>query len=101
MKVLPVFAGSMLAATAIASAVEPGASERMINEFRGGSISKEDGLKYWQKFFEVASHPCCVTCHVGFNSKPMWSGKSYGERRLHGMGVTAGRSCIGTGTVSY
>jgi hypothetical protein len=99
MKVWLVASMLVLAPIVTAYGAELGTPERVINEFPAGFISKEDGLKHWQKFFEVASHPRCVNCHVGPNNTPMWSGKSYGKTRPHGMSVTAGRSRIGAETV--
>lgn len=60
-----------------------------------GSVSTAEGLLAWQRVFEVASHPRCANCHVGSKDRPMWSGKSYGRTRVHGMNVVAGTSRIG------
>ena len=45
-----------------------------------------DGLAAWAKLHEVLSHPRCTNCHVA-DGRPMWSGPSYGEARVHGMNV--------------
>jgi len=70
-------------------------SEFIIKPPAEGSISKEDGLKAWQRVYEVASHPRCSNCHVGEDNIPMWSGPSYGETRPHGMNINADVSRIG------
>ncbi|MEM7300446.1 MAG: hypothetical protein AAF468_05130 [Pseudomonadota bacterium] len=69
-------------------------ASHVVNEFEAGSVSKEDGLTNWQKFYEVASHPRCSNCHAP-NDTPMWSGPSYGKARPHGMNINAGASRIG------
>jgi len=74
-------------------------TKRVINEFPLGSVSRAEGLAYWQKFYEVASHPRCVNCHVGADNIPMWSGPSYGKTRPHGMKINAGPSRVGAETV--
>ena len=86
-------------AAAVADAAEPVRTNRVITEFAPGSISTEDGLKAWQKFYEVASHPRCSNCHTGTDNRPMWSGPSYGKTRVHGMNVNAGESRIGAETL--
>lgn len=83
-----------------AFAAEAVGTNRVINEFPEGSISQEEGLQNWQKFFEVASHPRCANCHVGADHKPMWSGPSFGDKtRAHGMNINAGESRIGAETL--
>ncbi|WP_375230413.1 hypothetical protein [Roseobacter sp. S98] len=57
--------------------------------------SKTDGLAAWDRIFEVVSHPRCANCHTGPSDRPMWSGPSYGETRVHGMNIRAGESRIG------
>ncbi|MEQ8480305.1 MAG: hypothetical protein RIC18_06590 [Hoeflea sp.] len=74
-------------------------SGRVINEFEQGSVSTSEGLASWQTFYEVASHPRCSNCHVGADNRPMWSGPSYGETRVHGMNINAGESRIGAETL--
>ncbi|MEL7487050.1 MAG: hypothetical protein AAGJ87_07540 [Pseudomonadota bacterium] len=44
------------------------------------------GLAAWEKIYSVVSHPRCANCHVA-DGRPMWSGPSYGEARVHGMNV--------------
>ena len=83
------------AAVFSAVAAEPAGTNRVINEIIPGSVSVEEGLKSWQKFYEVASHPRCSNCHTGVDNRPMWSGPSYGKTRVHGMNVNAGESRIG------
>ena len=58
-------------------------------------VSKTDGLAAWDRIFEVVSHPRCANCHTGPSDRPMWSGPSYGETRVHGMNIRAGESRIG------
>ncbi|MEM9761233.1 MAG: hypothetical protein AAF968_01755 [Pseudomonadota bacterium] len=82
-------------ATGALAAETVGSGGRAINEFPEGSVSREDGLENWGKFYEVASHPRCANCHVGPDNLPMWSGPSYGETRPHGMSINAGESRIG------
>lgn len=81
--------------TVMALAAEEVGTNRVINEYPEGSISREEGLASWQKFYEVASHPRCSNCHVGADHRPMWSGPSYGKTRPHGMNINAGESRIG------
>ena len=83
----------LMASAAIAK--EPVGTKRIINDFAPGSISLDEGLASWQKFYEVASHPRCANCHTGGDNRPMWSGPSYGKTRPHGMNVVAGESRIG------
>lgn len=64
-----------------------------------GSVSKEEGLKSWDRIYQVASHPRCANCHVGQSGRPMWSGPSYGKARPHGMNIHAGASRIGAETL--
>lgn len=90
---------SILMLAAPAAAEETTGFDRVINEFEEGSISVEDGLASWQTFYEVASHPRCSNCHVGADSRPMWSGPSYGKTRAHGMNINAGESRIGAETL--
>ncbi|WP_300035466.1 hypothetical protein [uncultured Roseobacter sp.] len=59
------------------------------------TVSPEDGLAAWDRIFEVVSHPRCSNCHTGPSDRPMWSGPSYGQTRVHGMNVRAGESRIG------
>ncbi|WP_298837386.1 hypothetical protein [uncultured Roseobacter sp.] len=58
-------------------------------------VSAADGLAAWDRIFEVVSHPRCANCHTGPSDRPMWSGPSYGETRVHGMNIRAGESRIG------
>lgn len=81
-----------------AFAAEP--SDRVINTFPAGSISRAEGLANWQKFYEIASHPRCANCHAGADNRPMWSGPSYGKTRPHGMNIIAGDSRAGAETVA-
>lgn len=94
-------AAALLAAVLVTplNAAEEAGIGRVINTFEGGSVSPEEGLANWQKFYEVASHPRCANCHVGAVNKPMWSGPSYGKARPHGMNINAGESRIGTETL--
>ena len=89
---------ALVISTVVYSA-EPVGTNRVINEFEEGSISVDEGLKSWQLFYEVASHPRCSNCHVGSDNRPMWSGPSYGKTRVHGMNVDAGESRIGAETI--
>lgn len=92
--VFPTLSG-LLAFTVFTMASEPAGTDRVINEFAQGSVSTEDGLANWQRFYDVASHPRCSNCHVGADNRPMWSGPSYGKTRTHGMNINAGESRIG------
>lgn len=67
------------------------------DKYPAGSISRAEGLENWRKFFAVASHPRCVNCHA--DSRPIWSGPSYGATRPHGMNVQGGESRSGAETV--
>lgn len=89
-----------LAAGGAFAADKVGTGDRVINAFAAGSISREEGLANWAKFYEVASHPRCSNCHVGPDNLPMWSGPSYGETRPHGMNIDAGDSRIGAEAVA-
>ena len=80
-------------------AAEPVGTNRVINDFAPGSVSEQDGLANWRKFYEIASHPRCANCHVGADNRPMWSGPSYGKTRRHGMNINAGESRIGAESV--
>lgn len=60
-----------------------------------GSDSLDAGLEAWDRIYEVTSHPRCSNCHVGTSERPMWSGPSYGNARVHGMNIRAGDSRIG------
>ncbi len=95
--------GAVVAAALIWSIVTAHAAEglvgRVINAFPAGSISQEEGLENWQRFYEIASHPRCSNCHVGADNVPMWSGPSYGKTRPHGMSINAGNSRVGAETV--
>lgn len=95
MRAIFTFAAAIGFGTVNTAAAEQVRTNRAINDFEIGSISTEDGLANWQKFYEVASHPRCANCHVGPSNIPMWSGPSYGETRPHGMNVNAGESRIG------
>ncbi len=95
MRAIFAFAAAIGFCTVNIAAGEQVGTNREINDFEIGSISTEDGLANWQKFYEVASHPRCANCHVGPSNIPMWSGASYGETRPHGMNVNAGESRIG------
>ena len=70
-------------------------SKTVINPPQEGSVSEEQGLEAWSRVYEVASHPRCSNCHTGPSDRPMWSGKSYGKTRTHGMNIQAGASRIG------
>ena len=87
------------ASIAFAMAADQVGADRVINDYTAGSVSQEQGLKHWQKFYEVASHPRCTNCHAGPDNIPMWSGPSYGRTRPHGMNIDAGQSRIGAETV--
>ncbi len=65
---------AVVAGTVLATAAEQVGTNRVINDFPEGSISVEEGLDSWAKFYEVASHPRCSNCHVGADNRPMWSG---------------------------
>ena len=97
-----IFAAAALLAIAVpaAQAAESVGTDRVINAFPAGSVSQQDGLANWQKFYEVASHPRCANCHVGPDNRPMWSGPSYGETRPHGMNINAGESRVGAEAVT-
>lgn len=95
---LSLAAALLLALCTGAFAAEP--SDRVINTFPAGSISRAEGLANWQKFFEIASHPRCANCHAGDDNRPMWSGPSYGKTRPHGMNINAGESRVGAETVA-
>jgi hypothetical protein len=95
MKITQAIAIGYFVLTVPASAAETIGPNRVINDFPDGSVSIEDGLANWQKFYEVASHPRCVNCHVGPDNRPMWSGPSYGKTRPHGMNINAGENRIG------
>ncbi len=99
MRNLGLVAGTLALAVAAAHAAEPVGTNRVINEFPAGSVSRDEGLANWQKFYEVASHPRCANCHTGANNRPMWSGPSYGKTRPHGMNINAGASRIGAESV--
>lgn len=86
---------SLAVTASIAGAAEEAGPGRVLNEFPAGSVSTEEGLANWTRFYEVASHPRCSNCHVGPDNRPMWSGPSYGRTRPHGMNVDAGESRIG------
>ena len=70
-----------------------------INLLPEGSVSVADGLKVWDRIYEVASHPRCSNCHTGDSDRPMWSGPSYGTARPHGMNIRAGDSRDGASFV--
>ncbi len=80
---------------------ETSAEEKLIRSEapEPGSVNTADGLKAWDRIYEVASHPRCANCHVGASERPMWSGPSYGKTRVHGMNVVAGKSRIGAETM--
>ena len=85
---------------AIAFAVPAWAAENVvIDPPAEGSISVEQGLKAWDRIYQVTSHPRCSNCHVGPSNRPMWSGPAYGPTRVHGMNVNAGESRIGAETI--
>ncbi len=95
-------ASALLAVFAVpqVEAAEEVGTDRVLNEFPAGSVSRDDGLANWQMFYEVASHPRCANCHVGADNRPMWSGPSYGATRPHGMNIDAGESRIGAETLA-
>ena len=74
--------------------------DRVITDLPEGSVSREDGLANWGKFYEIASHARCSNCHVGADNVPIWSGPSYGKTRPHGMSINAGESRIGAEAVA-
>ena len=86
---------AIVAGTLLATAAEQVGVDRVINDFPAGSISVEEGLDNWARFYEVASHPRCSNCHVGADNRPMWSGPTYGKTRPHGMNINADESRIG------
>lgn len=90
--IMPLFAALALFAGAADAASPP-------KTYAPGSVSRDEGLRIWAKFYEIASHPRCVNCHVGPDNRPMWSGPSYGETRPHGMNINAGRSRVGAEAV--
>lgn len=83
------------AAFAACLATAAQAEQAKINIPPAGSISPAAGLEAWARIYEVASHPRCANCHTGPSDRPMWSGPSYGEPRVHGMNIRAGASRIG------
>lgn len=97
--IVPIVAIALCTSLVFARAAEPVGTKRIINNFLPGSVTKDEGLRYWRKFHEVASHPRCSNCHVGPDNIPMWSGSSYGETRPHGMKINAGKSRIGAETL--
>lgn len=64
-----------------------------------GTVSLQDGLAAWARIYEVTSHPRCANCHVGADNRPMWSGPSYGNTRVHGMNINAGDTRDGAQTL--
>jgi len=70
---------------------------RGADKYPAGSISRAEGLQNWQTFYTVASHPRCVNCHA--DSRPMWSGPSYGATPPDGMNVHGGESRSGAETL--
>lgn len=70
---------------------------RGADKYPAGSISRAEGLQNWQTFYTGASHPRCVNCHA--DSRPMWSGPSYGATRPDGMNVHGGESRSGAETL--
>ncbi len=99
MKRTLLFFGAVLTTCATVLAAESVGTNRVINEFPAGSVTRDEGLAAWQTFYEVASHPRCSNCHVGADNRPMWSGPSYGKTRPHGMNINAGESRIGAETL--
>lgn len=59
------------------------------------AATEAEGLEAWARIYAVASHPRCANCHTGPSDRPMWSGPSYGEARVHGMNIRAGDSRMG------
>lgn len=59
-------------------------------------VTRQEGLAAWERIYAVASHPRCTNCHVGPQEEPMWNGLGYGTDIVHGMGVKAGESRIGS-----
>ncbi|RDK11352.1 hypothetical protein DN412_05885 [Cupriavidus lacunae] len=55
-----------------------------------GSVSKDDGLKAWQRIQAVITHPRCANCHVGADNVPRWNVVGESKTRLHGMDINAG-----------
>ncbi len=74
-------------------------NEVLFNSPEPGTVSKQQGLKSWQRIYEVASHPRCANCHVGKSDRPMWSGPSFTKTQVHGMNIRAGNSRIGAETL--
>ncbi len=99
MKRLSIAMAVIVAGTLLAVAAEPVGANRVINVFAEGSISAQESLANWARFYEVASHPRCSNCHVGADNRPMWSGPSYGKTRFHGMNIVADESRIGGETL--
>lgn len=62
------------------------AAQETATEAPTAAADTSTGLAAWDKIFEVVSHPRCANCHVE-DGRPMWSGPSYGETRVHGMYV--------------
>ena len=85
-------------AIALGASAHAAGDKVVINPPAEGSVSVEQGLKAWDRIYEVASHPRCSNCHTGPSDRPMWSGPSYGETRPHGMNIRAGESRIGAET---
>lgn len=73
---------SFLTLLAICAGLVSLASARQAPESEPASA----GLAAWEKIHQVLSHPRCANCHVA-DGRPMWSGPSYGEARVHGMNV--------------
>lgn len=97
-KPFPIAALPLALALALALASPP-LAETVIDPPADGSVSRAEGLVAWGRINEVLSHPRCANCHPGPSDRPMWSGPSYGETRVHGMNIRAGESRIGIETL--
>ena len=85
---------SLIAAVAAIMAIAGSVS--LINASPAGAADRAAGLAAWDRIYAVASHPRCVNCHA---VEPMWSGRSYGKTRPHGMNIAAGASRMGAENV--
>ena len=71
-----------LALTILATAPQArteGAPTAVINAPAEGSVSRPDGLRAFDRIYEVVSHPRCANCHTGPENIPMWYGGSAGH----------------------
>ena len=91
-----------LALTILATAPQAraeAAPPAVINAPAEGSVSRHDGLRAFDRIYEVVSHPRCANCHTGPENIPMWFGGSAGPSQPHGMNITAGQSRSGAETL--